>query len=421
MTGPGPLRRRGPRPLPLHLSLAAMRHWAAILARPPAGPATHPAWPSGWPSWNGAWPISSAGQAEAARIADGLAASGHRPEAFAAAVQDRLRRADRALLAGIAAYRRHPYQRDLSDPPAIWAEGGSRLLDYGGAGRPLLVVPSLVNRAYVLDLLPGRSMLRWLAGQGVRPLLLDWGWPGELERGFTLTDYVAGRLERALAALPGPVPVAGYCMGGLLALAAALRRPDRVAALALLATPWDFASGAGGRGAAAAALLPGLEPILAAHGALPVDVIQTLFAGLDPWSIAAKFRAFARLDPEGERARLFVALEDWLNDGVPLAAPVARDCLAGWYGRNDPARLAWRIAGAPVDPAALALPVFLAVPHRDRIVPPEGALALAAHLAAGGLREVKVHEAPAGHIGMVAGGTAEAALWQPFAAWLRSL
>ncbi|MBR0678815.1 alpha/beta fold hydrolase, partial [Roseomonas alkaliterrae] len=146
-------------------------------------------------------------------------------------------RADRALIAGIAAYRRHPWTRRLPDPPAIWAEGGSRLLDYGGQGPAVMFVPSLVNRAYVLDLTPERSLMRWLPGQGFRSLLLDWGWPGEAERDFTLTDYVAGRLERALAAAPGPVVLAGYCMGGLLALAAALRRPDRVRALALLATP----------------------------------------------------------------------------------------------------------------------------------------------------------------------------------------
>ena len=83
-------------------------------------------------------------------------------------------------------------------------------------------------------------MLRWLAAHGVHPYLLDWGWPGEVERSFSLTDYIAGRLERAIAAMPGPVVLAGYCMGGLLALAAALRLPDKVSALALLATPWDF-------------------------------------------------------------------------------------------------------------------------------------------------------------------------------------
>ena len=408
-------RRRGPRPLPLHLMLGAGRGMAAI------GSASLLASPTGSPSWNGAWPISKAARAEIERISAALAAGNHRPEAFAAAVIRRLLRADRALLAGIAAYRRHPFARDLPDPPAIWMEGDTRLLDFGqaGAAGPVAVfVPSLVNRAQVLDLMRGRSMMRFLAGQGVQPLLLDWGWPGAAERDFSLTDYIAGRLERALVALPGPVVLVGYCMGGLLALAAALRRPDRVRALGLLATPWDFhpTPADAERARAAAALLPGLEPLMQASGALPVDAIQTLFAGLDPFGIPQKFRAFSRLDPASDRAAQFVALEDWLNDGVPLSAPVAREALGGWYGANTPLRGAWRVAGAVVDPGALAMPAFCAIPHRDRIVPPDSARALAERLP-----QVRVHEAAAGHIGMAAGGNAEAALWRPLLDWLRSL
>jgi len=415
----GPLRRRGPRPLPLHLILGASRGMAAILSAGmlPSRPGS-PSSSAGWPPWSPAMRLSPAGQVEMRRIAAALAAASQPAEAFQAAVIRRLLRADRALLAGLAAYRRHPYSRTLPDPPAIWAEGGSRLLDYapGGAGIPVLFVPSLVNRAQVLDLMPGRSLMRFLAGQGVRPLLLDWGWPEEAERRFSLTDYIAGRLERALMALPGPVVLVGYCMGGLLALAAALRRPDRVAAIGLLATPWDFHADAAESARAIAALLPGLEPVMQATGTLPVDAIQTLFAGLDPFAIAQKFRAFARLDPASDRAAQFVALEDWLNDGVPLAAPVAREVLGGWYGANTPQRLAWRVAGAAVDPAGLAMPSFVAVPARDRIVPPASALALAARLPG-----ATIHAAAAGHIGMVAGSNAEAALWRPLLDWLRAL
>jgi poly(3-hydroxyalkanoate) synthetase len=395
--------------------MRALAATSSLGLAPPPSPAAPP-WPTAWPSWNAGWPISRAGQAERARILAELGAAGHAPEALGRAVTARLLRADRALVAGIAGYRRHPYSRDAADPPAIWAEGGSRLLDFGGEGATVVFVPSLVNRAYVLDLVPERSLMRWLPGQGFRTLLLDWGWPGEAERLFTLTDYVAGRLERALMAAPGPVVLAGYCMGGLLALAAALRRPDRIRALALLATPWDFHAGPDGarRARTAAALVPGLEALMDPTGALPVDALQTLFAMLDPFGVAQKFRAFARLNPDSERARLFVALEDWLNDGVPLPAPVARQCLAGWYGRNEPGRLAWRIAGQVVDPAAWAGPAFVAMPERDRIVPPEQAAAAAARL-----RQVKTHVAPGGHIGMVAGAGAEAALWRPFADWLR--
>ena len=406
-----PNQRRGPRPLPAHLQLAMTRGAMAWQTAMPFA--------SGSANWNGAWRISKPGQDKAARIARGLAEGGHRPEAFWGAVQQQLLKQDSALIAGIAAYRRHPYERALQDPPAIWSEGGSRLLDYapGNDGPLVLFVPSLVNRAYVLDLTEEHSLLRHLAGQGMRPLLLDWGWPGEEERRLDLTALIAGRLERALMAAPGPVILAGYCMGGLLALAAALRRPDRVRALALLATPWDFHAGDAAvraRIAGLPLLMPMIEPALAGQGALATDMIQLLFAGIDPWGIAQKFRAFARMAPESDRARLFVALEDWLNDGVPLAAPIARECLLGWYGRNEPQNLAWRVAGGVVDPAALAMPSFVAIPRADRIVPPESARALAARLPA-----PLVQEVAAGHIGMVAGSNAESVLWQPLREWLK--
>lgn len=409
--------RRGPRPLVLHLMGSAMRAASAQGM-------TAALWPGGWPNSSAGWPRSKAGQAELRRLRQRLGEAGVAPDAFQAAVWRRLIEQDRALLAGIAAYRRHPHHRQLEDPPMLWREGGSRLLDYGRAADPaVLFVPSLVNRAHVLDLDEGASLMRWLAGQGVRPLLLDWGWPGPTERRFTLTDIIAGRLDRAMSAVPGPLVLAGYCMGGLLALAAAQRRPEKIRGLALLATPWDFhAEGpAKPRGLAnpaprgIAATLPGFEPMLEAHGALAVDALQGLFAALDPFAIPQKFRAFGRLDQGSARARRFVVLEDWLNDGVPLAAPVAREALGGWYGRNDTARGEWRVAGLAVRPEAWAGPAFIAVPKRDRIVPPASALPLAA------MPGAALHMAAAGHIGMVAGEGAEAALWRPLVGWLRAL
>jgi poly(3-hydroxyalkanoate) synthetase len=391
-TQPGPLNRRGPRPLLLHLTLAMLKSAASL---------------SGLPNSNADW-------AGWLRSKAGL--PGLDDASLAQAVLRETSAQDRALIAGIAAYRRHPWTRDLADPPTLWAEGESRLLDYGGAGRPVLFVPSLVNRAHVLDLAAGRSMLRFLAARGVRPLLLDWGWPGAVERRFSMTDYVAGRLERALAAVGEPAVLAGYCMGGLLAVAAAQRRPERLAGLALLATPWDFHAGDAEAAQRVAGMLPLLEPAMALSDTVPIDALQVLFAMLDPWAIAEKYRGFARLDPNSERARMFVALEDWLNDGVPLAASVARGCLADWYGANAPMRGEWRIAGEVVEPAALRLPCFVAVPGRDRIVPPESATPLAA-IIPGAL----LHQPRAGHVGMVAGATAERELWRPLLGWIDGL
>ncbi len=380
---PAPNRRRGPRPLWLHLTLATQ-------------PSS--AWQTALKSWNAG---SAPFPAEATTFPGGQPGP------------------DAALLAGVAAYRRHPWHRQMDDPPAIWTEGSSRLLDFGDTakaqgGATLLVVPSLVNRATVLDLMPDHSMLRFLASQGLRPLLLDWGYPGEIERTFSLSDYIAGRLERALEAT-GPVTLAGYCMGGLMAVAAAQRRPDLVRRLVLLASPWDFWAEDGQQARDLAALLPALEPALAHAGALSVDTLQTLFSLLDPGSVGAKYRDFGRQDQNSARARMFVAMEDWLNDGIPLVAGVARETLSGWYGANTPASGTWRVLGLPVLPSRLRLPCFVAAPARDRIVPPASARALAA-----AIEGAVLHVPRAGHIGMVAGSMARQALWQPLVHWLQA-
>jgi poly(3-hydroxyalkanoate) synthetase len=131
--------------------------------------------------------------------------------------------------------------------------------------------------------------------------------------------------------------------------------------------------------------------------------------------VAAKYRDFGRQDQASPRARMFVAMEDWLNDGIPLVAPVARETLGFWYGANTPAAGSWRVLGLPIRPENLRLPCFVAAPGRDRIVPPESARALAAAIPG-----AELHLPPAGHIGMVAGSTAKTALWERLAGWLRA-
>lgn len=407
---PTPRPRLGPRPLALHLARAATV-WSSSLAALPLAK-------------SGSLPWSPGSSAAVAALAGPLAAAD--PDALGAAVAGEGQRRLDQMLAGIEAYRHHPYRRALRDPPVVWRQGTTRLLDYGARRRnaadavPALFVPSLINRAQILDLSRKRSLMRFLAGAGVRPLLVDWGEPGDDERCFTLTDYIAGRLEAALSAavsaFGGPVAVVGYCMGGLLALALALRRPHDVRGLGLLATPWDFHADKAAHGRLLADAEAPLRAMVEISGGLPVDVLQAMFTWSQPTLVADKFRAFARLDPASAEAEDFVAVEDWLNDGVPLAAQVAVECLVGWYGENRPACSTWRVAGAVVEPANLATPTFVAIPRRDRIVPPASAAVLATAIP-GAIAVVP----PAGHIGMVVGGGARKGLWHPLADWLRNL
>ncbi|MEQ9812176.1 MAG: alpha/beta fold hydrolase [Azospirillaceae bacterium] len=326
------------------------------------------------------------------------------------------RRSDR-FFAGLRRYRDHPFRRALADPPSILDDGATRLLDYGEKGRPVLFVPSLVNRWYVLDLARNNSLARWLTGQGVRPLIVDWGAPDAHSRGFGLTEMIAGRLERALDTATdlagGPVKVVGYCMGGLLATALATRRPDRVAGLALLATPWDFHAHSPTEAQRLAAAYRLWQPGVALLGELPVDAIQMLFASLDPFLALDKFTRLAGMSAEDPRVEAFVALEDWLNDGVALPARVAEECLVGWYGENRTARREWRVAGEIVDPSALDMPSLHLIPANDRIVPPESARALAAAMPG-----AAVATPPLGHIGMVVSSRGRREVWPKLASWL---
>jgi poly(3-hydroxyalkanoate) synthetase len=322
------------------------------------------------------------------------------------------------FLDGLKAYWRYPRQASPASDEVVWSSGSARLLARGPIdGAPVLLVPSLVNRARVLDLLPGRSLIEALADAGYRTLLLDWGEPSRTELGFGLDGYVAHRLEPALAQallLSGRRPVVlGYCMGGLLTLALAARARPRIAGLALLATPWDFTAARNQQPlppATAASLLGG---IVASHGHVPANTLDWSFAALDPAQVVLKYAAFSRVDPATSRARAFVAIEDWLADGVALAGPVARECLLDWYVANRPAMGSWRVGGVSIRPERLDLPVLVAVPSHDRIVPEASAMPLARALPGS-----TILRPASGHIGMVVGGRARDELWRPLLHWL---
>lgn len=301
------------------------------------------------------------------------------------------------VLAGVRAYQAHPYRRALSQPAEAARIGNVRLLDYGGTGRPAVFVPSLVNPPTVLDLAAGNSLLRWLATQGVRPLLIDWGSPGTEERDLSLDGYIDERLLPLLDSL-GDAAVVGYCLGGTMVLAAATARPP--ARLALIATPWRFAGYGDAHRAALATAWTKIDAASAPLGVVPMEMLQPLFWRLDPAGTAAKFERFGHLPPNSEDARAFVALEDWANDGPPLTRAAARQCFESFFAADAPGRGDWR-------PGAPACPVLNIVSTRDRIVPAATAPAVGHRL-----------DLDAGHVGMIVGSQAQKKLWQPLRDWI---
>jgi polyhydroxyalkanoate synthase len=324
------------------------------------------------------------------------------------------------MLRGIKAYQDHPYHRPPNKMPVVWRAGTARLY-HCAARRPVaaaVIVPSMINRAHILDLLPDKSFTRWLAAQGIDVYLLDWGDPAADETAATMDDMIAHRLLPAIDAAAEqagrklPLYGIGYCMGGTL-LAAAAVRTDKFAGVTFLASPWDFHAGDRVLQNHIVAGTPAALQMMASRATLPVDWIQSVFAAVNDERTVHKFANFAAMDPRSREAELFVAVEDWLNDGLDLPAGLARVCINEWYGENKPGRGAWVVDGATVDPAAIKTRALVVAPSRDRLVPAESALALARSLP-----DATVLNPDIGHIGMMTGRGAEG-VWGRVAAWVK--
>lgn len=292
--------------------------------------------------------------------------------------------------------------------PVVARAGRAVLRDYGGTGAPAVFVPSLINPPFILDLAEENSLLRWLATQGVRPLLVDWGDPARPAQGeaeLSVTGHVEELLLPLLDALGEPVDLVGYCLGGTMALGAAAVAPVR--SLTLIAAPWRFSGFGEAARAEIAQLWAAARPAAEALGLVPMEVLQSGFWRLDPGRTVAKYEAFGRMEPDSAAARAFVALEDWANAGAPLTLAAGHELFDDFVAADATGRGAWRVGGRPVDPARLNMPAREFVSRNDRIVPAASAAGLTNAVTLG-----------LGHVGMIVGSRAREQLWQPLAAML---
>lgn len=310
-------------------------------------------------------------------------------------------------LEGLRRYQEAERQPLPPPMPAIAEAHGATLRDYGGTGAPLLFVPSLINPPNVLDLPGDQSLLRWLAAQHFRTLLLDWGSGSAARSAMSVGDHVDQIIVPLMRALDRPPALVGYCLGGTMAVAAAALAP--AAKLATIAAPWHFSGYPEQARASLRQMWETAQPAAAMLGVLPMEVLQSAFWSLDPERTIGKFQTFATMPPASAEARAFVTLEDWANDGPPIAAAAAREMFEDFVGADLPGRGEWHVAGRAVDPAGLPCPLLNIASTSDRIVPHASAITTGERL-----------DLAQGHVGMIVGSQAKACLWKPLAAWLSS-
>lgn len=313
-----------------------------------------------------------------------------------------------AALEGLRIYQ-GAIRRPTAPRPVAASAGRTRLLQCGDSGPPVILVPSLINPARILDLAPDQSLLAHLAGAGFRALLLDWGSPGPDDAQLSIAGHVERYLLPLIEDLGEPVHLVGYCLGGTMATGAAAVAADRTRSLCLLATPWHFDGYPSPARTELATLWRGAQRECRQLGLLPVEVLQTAFWSIDPDRTVAKFAALPGKAGDADRLAQFVALEDWANDGAPLTFGAGEDLFERFVAADQTGQGQWRLCGRLVDPAQLPCPSFQITAAADRIAPAETAA-----------RGIRTSAAPAGHVGMIVGSRARDHVWNVLTRWLQN-
>jgi polyhydroxyalkanoate synthase len=299
-------------------------------------------------------------------------------------------------------------------------DSGARLLHFHGArtiARPILLVPSLINRWYVMDLRPGASLVEALVGAGFDVWLLDWGIP-EPEDRYLDWDTVLARLGRAARRVRretahSAIGLLGYCMGGTLSAIHAAQHADTIAAFVTLCAPIDFALGG--------MLRRMVDPswfdadAIADAGNVSPSQMQAGFTALRPTLDLAKLMSSPDLAADPAQRASFLALDAWASDNIPFPGEAYRRYIKEMYQGNELVAGTHRANGAPARLGAIRCPTLTITASRDQICPPAAATALLRHV---GSTDTDVLEVPGGHVGAVVGGKAASTMYPGLIRWL---
>jgi polyhydroxyalkanoate synthase len=323
-------------------------------------------------------------------------------------------------LAGLLTRKRPPVGTTPAD--VVHAENKWKLLRYRRSTpakfrTPVLFVPSLINRHYVLDLLPGKSFAEWLVAEGHDVYCIDWGTPGAEDKFLTFDEVADGYIARAIrkACTTAGAPkahVLGYCMGGTLAAIAAALAPSKVAGLVNLAGPIDFAQAGDLRHMVSPEWFD--AEAIAGAGNITARQMQDGFAMLRPTLALSKWVGYLDRMHDPKQRLAFAALEAWSSDNVDFPAAAYVTYIEELYQQNLLPRGEHHVAGKRVDLGRITCPVMSAVASHDTICPPAAAYALND---LSGSTDKTILTVTGGHVGAVVGSRAARELYPPMVAW----
>jgi polyhydroxyalkanoate synthase len=297
------------------------------------------------------------------------------------------------------------YRRDT---PAAYAE-------------PVLFCYALINRPYILDLLPGKSVVGQYLARGFEVYMIDWGVPADTDRELSLESYVCGFLAKAVAfvtqqhARPD-LHLLGYCMGGTMSALAAAVEPERIKTLTLLAAPIDF-------GPQESLLQIWTDPerfdvdsFINTHGNCPAWFLQSCFLWMKPiQNFVEKSTALYEQMDDLEMVAHYFAMERWLSDNIPMAGATFREFVKNLYQRNELVGGKLQLGHRRVDLGRIACPLLLMTARKDHLVAPALTEGIRPHVSSRDIHSISID---AGHVGLVVGGKAQRTVWPEATRWL---
>ena len=314
-----------------------------------------------------------------------------------------------------------PTPRDV-----LWRDGCAALYRFRrpegvrpAAAMPVLVVPSMINKWFVVDLRAGASLVEALAAAGLDVYCLDWGTAQDEDRYLAWDDVIArlGRAVRFVERTSGApqVGLLGYCMGATLAGIYAALEPAHVAALLNLAGPFDFAQGGFLRTMVDAKWFD--VHAIAEAGNVAAMQMQSGFLALRPTSQLAKWVSYLDRGHEPKAREAFDALEQWAGENIPFPAAAYATYIEELYQKNLLVLGKHHVGGRRVDLASIRCPVLTIAAERDTICPLAAARALND---ACGSADKELVVVPGGHVGAVVGSKAPTVLYPAMREWLAS-
>lgn len=307
----------------------------------------------------------------------------------------------------------------LTPREVVYQEGPHRLYCYPShtdVRRPLFLVYSLINRPYIFDLRPGRSLIEHLCQNGFDVYLLDWGTPTPEMGHAHLTDFVCGTLYRCVRKIQRKyrqqkIDVLGYCMGATFAAMYAAYRPQDVQKLVLL-TPIFGRTQKGVLQKIAQA--QEIQQEMLKGQLISGRLLKNFFNSVKPASAVKKERDFWKNHTSSQFLNHFLPVEKWSNDTPDVPAQVFLEFLDSVLYKEQLLEQTFSMGAYRFDFTKITIPVLAVAAEKDWIIPSES-LSVGERIFTDA--DYRPYLIKGGHIGLVVGRSAHQ-LWQELISFL---